>query len=132
MSKQSKDPVVRIKTLIESWRTQEPNRPFYGHTLPQFEAAVEPVFAVREEGADLAKRVRANSAKRKDVDAAALDLAAKIIHAVKADPEVGEDSVLYATLGYVRKAERYGSRRRLRTPVVAPPEGDAKPAEQKA
>ena len=123
MSKQSKDPVGRIKTLIESWRTQERDRSFYGFTLPQFEAAAAPVFAVREEGADLAKRVRANFAKRKDVDAAAIDLFTKIVHAVKADPQVGEDSLLYAAMGYVRKADRYGGRRRARPAVVVPPEG---------
>ena len=106
MSKQSKDPVGRIKTLIESWRTQERDRSFYGPTLPQFEAAVAPVFVVREEGADLAKRVRADFAKRKDVDAAAM--------------------------GYDRKADRYGGRRRARPSMVASPEGDAKPAEHNA
>ena len=132
MSKQSKDSVGRINTLVESWRTQEPNRSFYGYTLAQFQAAVQPVFAVREEGAELAKRVRANSAKRKDVDAAALDLATKIVHAVKADPQVGEDSLLYVAMGYVRKADRYGRRKRSRPPMMAPPEGDSKPVEQKA
>jgi hypothetical protein len=131
MIKQSKDPVGRINTLVESWRTQEPNRSFYGHTLAQFQAAVQPVFAVREEGAELAKRVRANSARRKDVDVAALDLIRNIVHAVKADPAVGEDGVLYATLGYVRKADRYGGRRRLRPAMVAPPVGDAMQAEEK-
>ena len=132
MAKKPIDIIGRINTLVESWRTQEPNRTFYGHTLPQFETAVQSVFEVREEGAELAKRVRANSARRKDVDVAATDLIAKIIHSVKADPQVGEDSVLYATLGYVRKADRYGSRKRSRPPMVAPPEGDSKPVEQKA
>jgi hypothetical protein len=132
MIKQSKSPVPKINTLRESWRTQEPNRSFYGHTLPQFEAAVAEVFAVREEGADLAKRVKANAARRKDVDEAALALIRNIVHAVKADPEVGEDSLLYAAMGYIRKADRGGGRRRVRLPVGAPPEGDSKPIEQKA
>ena len=132
MLKQSKDPIGRINTLVESWRTQEPNRSFYGLTLPQFETAVQPVFAVREEGAELAKRVRANSAKRKDVDVAALDLVRNIVHSVKADPQVGEDSLLYAAMGYVRKTDRSGSRKRVRAPVGASLEGDAKSTEQKA
>ncbi|MEJ1966657.1 MAG: hypothetical protein WDO56_35990 [Gammaproteobacteria bacterium] len=130
MLKQSKDPVGRVNTLVESWRTQEPNRTFYGHTLPQFVAAVQPVFAVREEGAELAKRVRANSAKRRDVDVAALDLVRNIVHAVKADPAVGEDSLLYAAMGYVRKTDRSGGRKRARPAVVAAPEGDAKSMEK--
>ena len=132
MPKQSKDPVTRINTLLESWRTMEPGRTFYGHTLPQFETAVQPVFAVREEGAELAKRVRANAAQRKDVDVAAIDLIRNIVHAVKADPAVGENSLLYAAMGYVRRADRSGSRKRGRTPVVAPPEGDTTAAKQDA
>ena len=132
MSKQSKDPVGRVNTLVESWRTQEPNRPFYGHTLPQFQAAVQPVFAVREEGAELAKRVRANAARRKDVDAAALALIRNIVNAVKADPQVGEDSLLYAAMGYVRKADQRFGRKRSRMALMAAPEADSKSVEQKA
>ncbi len=132
MPRKTKDPVRRINTLIESWRTQEPNRSFYGYSLPQFEAAVADVFAVRAEGADLSRRTVANAARRKDVDAAALDLFRNIVHAVKADPQLGEDSVMYATLGYVRKAESRAGRRRTRTIAVVPPEDDAKVAEQKA
>ncbi len=131
MLKKPVDIVGRVNALVETWRTQEPDRTFYGHTLPQFETAVQPVFAVREEGAELAKRVRANAAKRKDVDVAAGDLVVNIIHSVKADPQMGEDSVMYATLGYVRKGDRYGSRKRSRPPMTAPPEGDSKPVEQK-
>lgn len=133
MPRKSKDPVRKINTLIESWRTQEANRSFYGYSLPQFETAVADVFAVRTEGADLVKRARANAARRKDVDAAALDLYRNIVHAVKADPQVGEDSLLYAAMGYVRKADqRVGRRRHRPATVAAPVEGDVKAAEQKA
>jgi hypothetical protein len=132
MSKQSKDVVGRINTLVESWRTQEPNRSFYGHSLPQFQVAVQPVFAVREEGAELAKRTVANSAKRRDVDGDAQALIRNIVHAIKADPQVGEDSLLYAAMGYVRKADNRAGRKRPRARVVVPPpEGDAKVVEEK-
>ena len=129
--RQLKDPIARINTLVKSWRATEPDRTFYGHTVTQFEVAAQPVFAVRDEAAELAKRVRANSARRKDVDVAALDLVAKIVNAIKADPAVGENSLLYAAMGYVRKADRYG-RKRARPPVVAPPAGDPKPPEPSA
>ena len=132
MPKQSKDAVSRIKTLLESWRTMEPGRTFYGHTLAQFETAVQPVFAVREEGADLAKRVLANAAQRKDVEGTAVELMRNIVHAVKADPAVGENSLLYAAMGYVRRTDRVGGRKRPLQPAVASPKGDAKPAEPNA
>ena len=92
---------------------------------------MQPVFAVREEGAELAKRVRANAARRKDVDAAALALIRNIVNAVKADPQVGEDSLLYAAMGYVRKADQRVGRKRSRMPMMVPPEGDSKSVEQK-
>jgi hypothetical protein len=132
MPRKSRDPVRRINTLIECWRTQQPDRSFYGYSLPQFEAAVADVFAVRAEGAELAKRTVANSARRKDVDAAAAALFRNIVHAVKADPQVGEDSPMYAAMGYVRKNDQRVGRRRSHAPVVPPPEGDTKVAEQKA
>ena len=125
MLKQSKGVVGRIKTLAESWRTQEPNRTFYGLSLPQFQAAVQPVFTVREESAELAKRTVANSAKRRDVDGDAQALIRNIVHAIKADPQVGEDSLLYAAMGYVRKADNRAGRKRSRTRVVVPPEAGA-------
>jgi hypothetical protein len=131
MPGKSKDPVSKINTLIECWRTQERDRTFYGHSLPQYEAAVAEVFAVRTEGADLEKRTRANSARRKDVDAAALALTRNIVHALKADPELGDDSVMYATLGYVRKTDQRPGRRRRRAQAPPPQQGDTKSAEQK-
>jgi len=135
MSKQSKDVVGRINTLVESWRTQEPDRSFYGHSLPQFQAAVQQVFAVREEGAELAKRTVANSAKRRDVDGDAQALIRNIVYAVKADPQVGENSLLYAAMGYVRKADNRAGRKRprarARVVVVPPPEADAKVVDEK-
>lgn len=46
------------------------------------------------------------------VEAAALELTRNVVHAVKADPAVGENSLLYAAMGYVRRADRTNGRKR--------------------
>ena len=106
----------------------EPNRSFYGHTLETYQAAVKPGYDVIEELADLETLTRATKAKRKDLHLAVSDLTQNVIHAVKADPAVGENSPMYAALGYVRKHDRYGARRRRRPAVApAPTQGDVEP-----
>jgi hypothetical protein len=40
------------------------------------------------------------------------------VHAVKADPTEGENSPLYAAMGYVRSSDRSGGRRRARVPAL--------------
>jgi len=127
MLKSTKDSLGRSDSLIEAWRTTQSGRSFYGYTLETYLAAVKPAYDVEEEIADLEKLTRAAKAKRRDLRIALSDLTQNIVHAVKADPAVGENSPMYAAMGYVRKNERYGSRRRLRA-AVAPtaPEGDSK------
>jgi len=133
MLKSTKGPMGRVDTLIESWRTAEPKRSFYGLTLEAYQAAVKPAYDMIEELADLEKLTRAAKAKRKDLHLAVTDLTQNVILAVKADPAVGENSPMYAAMGYVRKNERYGARRRQRTPAApAPTEGDVKPEEPKS
>ena len=127
MLKSIRDPVDKANSLIEAWRTTQPTRSFYGLTLEAYQAAVKPVHDVDEEIADLEKRTRAAKAKRNDLRLMVTDLTQNVVHAVKADPAVGENSPMYAAMGYVRKNDRYGSRRRSRAPVApATPESDGK------
>jgi hypothetical protein len=133
MLKPTNDPIGRAESLIEAWRTTEPTRSFYGLSLDGYLAAVQPVYDVDEEIADLAKRTRAAKARRKDLRIVISDLTQNVVHAVKADPAVGENSPMYAAMGYVRKSDRYGSRRRQRA-AVAPgaSESDVKPESLKS
>ncbi len=133
MLKSTKGPLGRVETLVEAWRTAEPKRSFYGLTLEAYQAAVKPAYDVDEEIADLEKLTRAAKAKRQDLRIVISDLTQNVIHAVKADPAVGENSPMYAAMGYVRKNDRYGSRRRQRAPTGSgTTEGDPKPEEARS
>ena len=119
MLKPSKDALGRADSLIEAWRTTQSGRSFYGHTLESYQAAVKPAYDIDQEIADLEKLTRAAKARRRDLRIAVADLTQNVVHAVKADPAVGENSPMYAAMGYVRKNERYGSRRRSRALAVS-------------
>jgi hypothetical protein len=56
--------------------------------------------------ARLENELTAAQNQRDDADAAGLLLALRVVNAVKADAEEGEDGELYEAMGYVRKSER--------------------------
>lgn len=88
---------------------------------------VSPSNSAADEIAGLDKMQRAARAKRKDLRLAAADLTQNVVHAVKADPALGENSTMYAALGYVRKSDRYPRRRRVQVSSASlPTEGDTK------
>ncbi len=127
MLKSGRGPLARIESLIEAWRIFEPNRVLFGMTLTQFQAVVKPAYDVRAELADLAKRTRGTRARKKDIDIDVGDAAQNIVHAIKAEPALGENSAVYVAAGYTRKSDRYVSRKRARKSSVPPaPEGDLK------
>jgi hypothetical protein len=70
-------------------------------------------------------------AKRKDVEAAATRLTKNIIRSVRAHPKYGEDSPLYATLGYTRESERASGLTR-KMPQVKPAMQEVAPAAEKS
>lgn len=59
-----------------------------------------------------------------------MDLVTRIVNAIKADPNEGEDGEVYAALGYVRKGLRAGSRRRPRPVAGEQPAAPATTAEE--
>jgi hypothetical protein len=69
--------------------------------------------------AETQKRLKSLNAKCKDADTAALQLTKHIVHAVKADPTEGENSPLYAAIGYVRSSDRSSGLKRARVPASA-------------
>jgi hypothetical protein len=56
--------------------------------------------------AETQKRLECLVAKCRDADTAALKVTKNVVHAVKAEPTEGEDSPLYAAMGYVRTSDR--------------------------
>ena len=83
-----------------------PHKRFCGLTLDELRTLIRPALQTREEIEDLESRIRAALAKRHDADAAASSAMRRMVFGVLADPEEGEDGVLYEALGYVPKRKR--------------------------
>jgi hypothetical protein len=122
MSMSPKDKLQRVTDVLGAWSTARPSKSFGGMTLEQFRQTVQASIDVRKEIAMLDARRAALVVRRDDLDAAALDAAARAVHGVKGDPDEGEDGELYATMGFVRKSlRRSGLTRRKRAASVAQP-----------
>jgi hypothetical protein len=112
-------PLESIGSVGDAWGSVSPLKSFFGMTLEQYREAVKPVYDLRAEIAETEKRLKSLKAKRKDAEAAALQLSRNVVQAVKADPTEGENSPLYAAMGYVRRSERSSGLTRARTPAPA-------------
>jgi hypothetical protein len=115
--------ILPVLTVDDAWSSVRSEKSFFGMTRDQYhEAAVKPALSVRAEITEAEKRLKSLIAKRKDVDAAAIRLARNIVQAVKADPTEGENSPLYAAMGYVRRSERSSGLTRVRAAAPVAPE----------
>jgi hypothetical protein len=111
--------LMSVTTVTEAWSSLCPEKSFFGMTLDQYKEATKPCYDLRAEIAETQKRLKSLNAKCKDADAAAIKLTKNIVHAVKADPTEGEDSPLYAAMGYVRASDRSTGLKRVRAPAAA-------------
>jgi hypothetical protein len=109
-----------ISTVTDAWSSVSPEKSFFGMTLDQYKATVKPCYDVRAEIAETQKRLKSLIAKCRDADVAALKVTRNVVHSVKADPTEGEDSPLYAAMGYVRASDRSSGLKRVRTPIAVP------------
>ena len=91
-------------------------------TLARFKAAVQPSLAARDEVASLDGQRPVSLNKRAAADQDSNDTMLMVVNAVKGDPDHGEDSALYAAMGYVRKSERRTDVRKnvVNKPVAVP------------
>jgi hypothetical protein len=93
-------------TIITAWTTLAPAASFGGMTLAQFKAKVQPSFDART--ALDAIEVQQTSAldTRNTADVVTSATNQLVVNGVKGDPNYGDDSELYDTMGYVRKSAR--------------------------
>ena len=111
--------LMGVSAVTEAWSSVSPTKSFFGMTLDQYKESVKPCYDLRVEIAETQKRLKSLNAKCKDADAAAIQLTKNIVHAVKADPTEGENSPLYAAMGYVRSSDRSSGLTRARVPASA-------------
>ena len=98
--------IQRLTTLFEVWTELRPAKTFAGMTLEQFKAAVGPSLDARVRLEHARKEVDAAIVARDNADRQSNVLADRLAAAFVAEEEEGYNGVLYAKLGYVRKADR--------------------------
>jgi hypothetical protein len=111
----------RLTTLIEVWTELRPTKTFAGMTLEQFKAAVGPSLDARARLAAANKAAKEAIVDRDNADQSAAVLVDRTIAGFVAEEEDGYNGVLYAKLGYVRKADRSSGLTRRSSAAAAAP-----------
>ena len=95
-----------IESTIAGWEEHAADATFAGKTLAQFKQAVTPSLDARATIKDLNQQTGTARVDRDNADPASVELAQQVVNSIKGDPNYGENSALYATIGYVRKDDR--------------------------
>ena len=106
MPRKEADLIVQAMRIIDAWKRSFPTKSFSGLTLAQFEEVTQPARAVRVELADLVKRTKISRGRRLVLDRSLRPVIQRIVHTVRGDPDVGENSAMYSSMGYVMKRRR--------------------------
>lgn len=113
-----KNSYAKIQKVLAAWKALRPDKAFAGVTLDQFAEALVPCETSRATIARLENEQTAAQNQRDDSDATAMALALRVVSAVKADADEGEDGELYEAMGYVRKSERKSGLARKAKPTA--------------
>jgi hypothetical protein len=106
--------LTRIRAVLAAWLRLGRRDSFWGMTLTQFRAAVQPSIDAREEIEDLQQRLRVAIRKRNAADAHTFKLISGVGAAVRGNPNHGMNSALYEAMGFTREATRVRNIRRGR------------------
>ena len=101
--KSVQDKIVLYRT---AWRDGATEASFAGMTLSQFEAATSVPLDLRSEIAELELELKRKKAEMADADLTALGLLKLVVNSVRGTAGFGDNSPLYANLGYVRLQDR--------------------------
>ena len=120
-----------MEDVSQPWLKLRPAKSFAGLTHEQFLTALKPSYDVRAEIAELEVRLQSARARLATVDGQSLKVVQRVVNAVRADPEEGDDGELYVAMGYVRKRDRKTGlqrRREVRTAEAPTSNGAQKEA----
>lgn len=95
-----------VLAATKAWEGMCPSKSISGLTLEQFRQSVQPSVDARTQLAMLEVEWKKGMTAREAADRASMITLARIVHGIKGDPELGEDSAFYEALGYVRKSQR--------------------------
>jgi hypothetical protein len=116
--------VATFKKILSAWERVRPGKSFGGMTLEQFRAALQPSFDRRTAIADARASLRTLIREREGDDRRSWKLCRLVVNSVLGTPGEGEDSPLYAAMGYVPWSVRHAKGRRKRKAKAAT-RGDA-------
>ena len=112
---------TRIQGFEKAWETLRPAKSFGGVSLAQFKTLVLPSAVARQEILKLENQQLRELNNRVLADKASQALMKRMVNAIKADEDEGEDSDLYEAVGYIRLSERRTGKRRSKVLPVARP-----------
>ena len=115
--KSVKDKIVLYRT---AWRDGATEASFAGMTLSQFEAATSVPLDLRSEIAELELELKRKKAEMADADLTALELLKLVVNSVRGTAGFGDNSPLYANLGYVRLQDRKSGKTNKRPQPAVP------------
>jgi hypothetical protein len=115
----------KITSVLDAWGGMRSAKSFAGYTFDQYKETVKPSLDVRERIANLERQMQEAIAEREAADAVSLEATQRVVHAVRADREEGENGPLYAAMGFVRKSLRATglTRRRVKQHKEVEPNG---------
>jgi hypothetical protein len=119
------DLYVRILTIIKVWQLLRPGKRFAGMSLEEFGNAVAPSREARGEVAAAELHLKEARARLKDADVLSRKTVQRVVNAVRADGEEGEDGELYSAMGYVPRSVRNSLRSIRRAKDALKPTEDA-------
>ena len=114
MPRKEKDLLVQGDKIAGAWERNHPKKAFSGLTLEAFRQILAPCRAVREELIDVSLRGKFLRQRLYNVDREARPAILRVVHSVRGDPDVGEDSPMYSSMGYVPKSKRKKRRRKAK------------------
>jgi hypothetical protein len=106
MPRKARDLVSQAEKIANAWAKFFPKKTFSGLTLEQFRETFKPLREVRAQLAELASQRKMLLFRRQRLDMAGRPVLQRVVHAVRGDPEVGEDDAMYGSMGYVTRHRR--------------------------
>ena len=121
------DLLRRVELIVQAWRRLRAGKTYSNLTVEQFIEGAQASAEVRVALKELDANVKATHKRRKLVDANTEALIRRIVHAVQGDAEDGENSQIYAAMGFVPRSQRARRARRRVKDVVKTPAAASAP-----
>jgi len=117
----------RVDLIAQAWRRLRPDKTYSNLTVEQFVEGAKASADVRAVLKELDGHTKATHKRRKLVDASTEALIRRVVHAVQGDEEDGENSEIYAAMGFVPRSQRARRARRRVKDVVKKPAAASAP-----